>query len=285
MKKCTLLIIAMLISLAAFSAHAFETKGFMHPYGVAVDPKSGSIYVSHMNGQGDQKDDNGVISRLKADGTLDRMNFIDGVQGLIELNAPKGMAIIGNFLYVADIDAIRAFDINTGAALFNVNFGQYKIGHFYDLCIGPDGALYATDGAANTVYRIDVMDQHRVTVFIKDEALGQPHGMVWFSIKQIYLVAGWKSGQVLAFDREGKRKPFPAIFLKALEGIDVDLRGNAYVASTALGGIYRIAVNGALFPFMTGVDTPLDLAFQRSGEQLLIVSFKRGSLISYPASK
>lgn len=280
-----IIIFATLLCAYALPAGAFETKGFFHPYGVAVDPTTNLIYVSNMNGPGEKKDDNGFISRLSADGTIMQLRFIDGVDPDVTLHAPKGMVVIGNFLYVADIDAIRVFDIAKAKPLFEINFGSYKINHFYGLAIGPDGALYATDGPANIIYRIDVMNEHRVTPFIQDDTLGEPHGLVWFSLRQTFMVSGWKSGQVFAYDREGKKKSFPGIFLSSLEGITSDLHGNVYVASTSLGAIYRISPSGVLFSYITGVDTPLDVDFHKGTGEILAVSYRRGSLISYPAMK
>ena len=276
---------AVLLLLVPASAHAFETTGFSQPYGVAVDPATNLIYVSNMNGPGDQKDDNGFISRLKEDGAMDVLKFIDGIHGLVELNSPKGMAVIGDFLYVADIDQLRVFNLKRGKSLFEVNFGDFPVKHFYDLTIGPDNMLYVTDGPANTVYRIDVMNDHRVTPFIAESGLGQPHGIVWYSARQVFLVAGWKSGQILAYDRNGKRVSFPSITAPSIEGLATDTRGSAYVASTSMNSIYRIAANGALFPYVVQIDTPIDMAYQAKGNLVLAVSYRKGALKSYPAAK
>jgi DNA-binding beta-propeller fold protein YncE len=280
-----ILIFTLLFLVQPLVAQAFETTGFVHPYGVAVDPKTNLIFVSNMNGPGEKKDDNGFISRLQSDGTVMQMKFIDGAKGNVRLNAPKGMAVIGNFLYVADIDTIRVFDLAKATELFQINFGDYKINHFYGLAIGPDGALYAADGPANTIYRIDVMKEHRVTPFIVDESLGEPHSLVWYQLRQRFLIAGWESGQVLAYDREGKKVALPGIFLNMLEGLAVDLRGNSYVSSTALAAVYRLSPSGIVFSYQGGVDTPLGITYQKVDNQILVVSYRRGSLSSYPAVK
>lgn len=280
-----ILFIFLVLVVYSLPAQAFETGGFKDPYGVTVDPRTGDIYVSNMNGPGDVKSDNGFISKLSADGNLIQLRFIDGIQGLVELHAPKGMAIIGNFLYVADIDAVRVFDIKTAKSLFTVNFGDYPVKHFYGMTIGSDGALYVTDGPANTVYRINVMQEHRVTVFAKDEVLGEPHAVAWFPLRQVFLVGGWKSGTILAFNKAGSRVSFPEITLNTLEGIAVDMKGHVYISSTSLASIFHMSIGGAIYPFVNGVDSPVGIAFQLKGGQILVISYRRGSLMSYPSIK
>ena len=130
MKKTTLLII--LFSLPRL-ALAFTTTGFANPFGVAIDPASGYIYVSNVNGSLDAKLDNGYISRLKADGSVEQMRFINGADQGVELNAPKGMAIIGEQLYVADIDVLRVFHLGTGRVLTPVKFDSKELKHLYDV--------------------------------------------------------------------------------------------------------------------------------------------------------
>ena len=69
----------------------------------------GVYFVANINGSPLGKDGNGFISRLTRDGKVDSLKFIAGGRGGAVLNAPKGMAISGDTLWVADIDAARAF--------------------------------------------------------------------------------------------------------------------------------------------------------------------------------
>jgi DNA-binding beta-propeller fold protein YncE len=280
MKRYVLLAMAMLLWPGL--GEAFTTAGFQSPYGVVVDSKTNFIYVSNVNGPLSGRDDNGFVSRLKGDGTVDQLRFIDGASKDTELHAPTGMAIVGTTLYVADIDRLRAFDITTGRFLFDVNFGDLPVQHFFDISPGPDDALYVTDGPANVVWRVDVPRLHEVTAFVSGDVLGQPHGICWSPAKQVFAVAGWNSGQVIAFDRSGKRQALPSIFLRALEGMTADDSGNLYVASTALAGVYRIAANFTLFSFGMGLPSPSGVAYQRSGNAVIIASFDAGTVQSIP---
>ena len=69
-------VVALTATLIAFSTAAsapkllWETKGLAQPESVVEDPATGVIYVSNINGAVMQKDGNGFISRLTADGKM-----------------------------------------------------------------------------------------------------------------------------------------------------------------------------------------------------------------------
>ena len=87
------------------------------PEAARFDPELGVYFVANINGSPLGKDGNGFISRLTRDGKVDSLKFIAGGRGGAVLNAPKGMAINGDTLWVADIDVARAFDARSGAPL------------------------------------------------------------------------------------------------------------------------------------------------------------------------
>ena len=263
-------------------ASAFRASDFQNPYGVVVDPKTNFIYVSNVNGDPYARDNDGFISRLKGDGTVDEFRFIDGGKKGVTLHAPKGMAIVKTTLYVTDIDALRAYDLDEAKHLYDINFGELSVQHFYDVAAGPDGALYITDGPGNAIYRVDIERKHEVTLFVSGPQLGQPHGLCWLSARQIFVVAGWSSGQVTALDGKGQLQPVPSIFLRTLGGIAVDGFGNAYVASSALRAVFRIAPNFALFDFVLGLSEPMGVAYHAAEKSIIVASFDTGIVQSFP---
>ncbi|MEM9234441.1 MAG: ATP-binding protein, partial [Pseudomonadota bacterium] len=81
--------------------------GFAAPEGVAEAP-DGSYLISNVSGGGSDFDGEGWISKVSADGDLIEKEWAAG------LNAPKGMVVHDDVLYVADIDRVRTYDAPTG---------------------------------------------------------------------------------------------------------------------------------------------------------------------------
>jgi sugar lactone lactonase YvrE len=266
-------------------AFAFKTYGFHNPYGIVVDESAGYIYVSNINGGYELKDGNGFISRLKLDGSLDNMRYIGGASKGITLNSPKGMAIVGTRLYIADIDKLRVFDTIKAELLYNVNFGDYSIQHLIDLEPGPDGALYVTDAGTNVIYRIDVDKQHEVTKFVEGEELGGPHGICWYSERQVFIIAGWGAGRLVQYDRSGKRQALPSVLLSTLEGCVADAYGNVYISSESLNTVFRVAPSFALYGFALGQRQPAGLAFLKKTNEIIVASLEGNYIESFPAEK
>lgn len=118
-------------------------SGFRGPESVLHDPEQDVYFVSNISGGSSDKDGDGFISRVRPDGTVDSLGFVRGGRDGATLHAPKGMALVGDTLWVADIDAIRGFDRRTGLPLATI--GVPGSGFLNDLAAGPDGMLYATD--------------------------------------------------------------------------------------------------------------------------------------------
>src|SRR5688572_23481869 len=65
------------------------------PESVLHEPTENVLLVSNINGNGAVKDGNGFISKLTLEGQITSLEWATG------LNAPKGMGISGNKLFVA----------------------------------------------------------------------------------------------------------------------------------------------------------------------------------------
>ncbi|MBI4126322.1 MAG: hypothetical protein HY465_02390 [Deltaproteobacteria bacterium] len=250
---------------------AFTTTGFSQPSGVAIDPATRFIYVSNIVGSPTEQDTNAFISRLKADGTIDQMRFIDGVAEGVILNAPKGMAVLKDKLYVADIDVLRVFDVATGKPLPEISFGTMRIQHLYDIEVGLDNALYVTDAPASTVVRIDPANADVKVLFTADE-LGDVRGLTWDPVRQWWWVAGFTSGKLMAFDGAGIRQSVPTIMIPGVVDLVADDAGNLYASSAPLKSIERVTPTFAVSGFQLGLPIPAGMVVDTITSTLLVVS-------------
>ena len=89
--------------------YSFEVKwvvdGLNEPESAVFDKKNSAIYISNINGDPLKLDKNGYISKISVDGQILEKKWIKG------LDAPKGMTIFNDNLFVADINKI--WKINT----------------------------------------------------------------------------------------------------------------------------------------------------------------------------
>ncbi len=161
------------------AAVSLDDAEFRNPESVLYDSVGDVYFVSNVNGDGDAADDNGFISRVRPDGSVDSLHFVLAGRAGAVLNAPKGMAIVGNTLWVADLDAIRAFDRRDGRAVGSIALKSGGARFLNDVALGPDGALYVSDTHANRVFRVGPNLQPS-TAIISDSLQG-PNGLLWLA--------------------------------------------------------------------------------------------------------
>src|SRR5256886_12948793 len=82
---------------------------------------------------------------VRPDGAVENLKFIEGGHNGVTLHAPKGLALLGDTLWVADIDVVRAFDARTGAPRDSVSLATLGAVFLNDIAIAQTGALYITD--------------------------------------------------------------------------------------------------------------------------------------------
>jgi len=78
---------------------------FRTPESVLYDAGKNILYVSNIDGSPDTKDGNGFISTMGPAGNLIQLEWVTG------LNAPKGMGVYQDLLYVTDIDELVVINI------------------------------------------------------------------------------------------------------------------------------------------------------------------------------
>lgn len=182
-RTCSL--VAGLASLCSTQAFALELKpaweattGFSNPESVVYDPAREVLYVSNVAGPATEPDDVGFISRLGVDGKLIEAEWITG------LNAPKGLAVTGDRLYIADITQLHEVDIAAGKLI--KSHAAADAPFLNDVTVGPDGTIYVSAFTNNLIYRLK---DGEFSAWLEDDALITPNGLL--AQDDRLLVAAW----------------------------------------------------------------------------------------------
>ena len=255
--------------------------GLQGPESVRYDREQDVYFVSNMTGYGSVKDGNGYISRISASHPNDASVFAEGGKGGVALDAPKGMAIHGDTLWVADINVLRGFERHTGAPLANIDFTPQGVVMLNDVAVGPDGTLRVTDtGILMSPKGVIHVGPDRIfavgpggaiTVVGEGPQLLRPNGITWDSAGARWVVvsfdpfkgdvATWKQGDsARRVIRTGKGK---------LDGVEVLHDGTILFASWADSSVHALR-DGRDEQVVREVPEPADIGVDTRRNRLLI---------------
>jgi len=246
---------------------------YAKPESFIVDPDTGTYYVSNVNEHTrEREDNNGYITKLDKDLNVVAQKFIEGGRDGTKLNDPKGMAIVGDTLWVADLKVVRAFDKNTGKNTGNVSLQEHGAILLNDITAGPDGALFVSDTQKNKIFAIATKDGNEVSVLVEGNDLNGPNGLYWDAGEALLYVACWSGGMILTIDAEGAISTFmvnPDKFAH-LDGIDRDADGAFYVSDYHKGIVYRVTPEKQIDVVVDKLTAPADISLDRANNRLLI---------------
>jgi sugar lactone lactonase YvrE len=265
---------------AATPARVASVEGFSTPESVLWDAEQQVWFVSNINGSPVAKDGNGFISRLDRDGGVERPQFLAGGQGGVVLHAPKGLAIVGDTLWVADIDAMRGFNRRTCAGVATVEFGaQAKF--LNDVAVGPDGTVYVTDTGAgmddkgNFTHpgpdRVFALTGRQITVVLEGDWLTKPNGITWDPSNGRFVLAPFGGPAITAWRPGEKTVDTLGTGPGGFDGVEV-LGGEIYVTSWADSTLYALGAGG-LRKVATGLNSPADIGLDPTRDLIAIPLF------------
>jgi hypothetical protein len=248
-----------------------ETGGMDVPESVKYDSTMDVFFVSNVVGNPSVKDGNGFIAVVRADSTGVMRKLVEsgkaaGGGKAITLNAPKGLAITGDTLWIADISTVHAINKRTGKSVAEIPIGGATF--LNDVAVGTDGAIYITDtgivfdaGGNIThpgVNRIFKIAGRTVSTVAEGDSLNNPNGISWDGANKRWLLApfGGTDIQTLA---PGAKNPAKLVSGPGqYDGIEALADGRILVSSWTDSAVHIIS-NGTMSKAVTGVSAPADI--------------------------
>jgi hypothetical protein len=265
----------------------WKEVGLAIPESVLYDDVNDMYLVSNINGQPLDVDGNGFISKLSPDGKVANLKWIEGGKNKVTLNAPKGLALLGDVLYVADIDTVRMFDRKTGNPQ-----GEVKVPgatFLNDVAVTSDGHIIVSDMAmkagakgfestgTDAVYQID--KAKKVSTIARSKELGNPNG-VYVVGDKIWVVA-FGSGELYALDAKGKRSGVQKLPKGSLDGIVALQGGDLLVSSWDASAVYRGTPGGDFAVVVEDVKSPADIGYDTKRARVLVPLFDKNEVHAY----
>lgn len=252
------------------------------PESVKWDSVQDVYFVANINGSPLAKDNNGFISRVRPDGSIESLKFIEGGKPGVMLNAPKGMGISGDTLWVTDIDAVRAFNVKTGAPVMSVDLRRQGAIFLNDLAVGPDGALYITDSAIgfdeqgnmthpgiDRIFRIG--ERHQVSVAAEGDTLQRPNGITWDEVGKRFIVAPFGGPPVYAWKQGNVAPSAIARGPGGFDGVEM-VQGRVFISSWTDSTVSAYE-SGSQVKVISGVASPADIGYDAKRNRILIPVF------------
>lgn len=238
------------------------------PESALYDREQDVYFISNINGAMLAVDGNGFISRVDAATLAIEPKWI-----ATGLNAPKGMAILGDTLYVADIDVIRKFDRRSGAARGTIAID----GASFLNDIATDGtSLYVSDtgvitGPGITFYDTGTDAIWKITGDRPEKLAGgaelhHPNGLDF--VDGTLRVVTFRGNELYDLDG-GMRRNIVKLPAGQLDGIVHLADGAALVSSWKGNEIYRVTGDDAE-AILAGMDAPADLGYDTKRSRLLV---------------
>ncbi len=240
----------------------------------------GHYYVSNVSGQPAEKNKQGFISKIDEQGKLITLKWLSG------FNAPKGLGIYKNKLYVADIDSLAVVNLDSGS----IDKWYHAEGATFlnDVEISTDGTVYVTDTfGGNAIY---ILKNDTLSILFKDARLDYPNGLKLKGNK-LY-IASWGvvtnsetfeteiPGSLLVMDLTEKSVSTISKNIGNLDGL-VNFKEGFITSDWIAGKLMFINQNGEAQDLIDLNAGSADIEFMADKNLLLVPQMLDGKLVAY----
>ncbi len=280
MTKHTLLALLLSAFIPVAQGAALSTQkisGLKMPESV-VQATDGRVFVSEINGFG--VDGDGQISVIEA-GQVKL--FAKG------LDDPKGLAIIGQTLYVADNKRILKLALSgpkQGQAEVFAAAAAFPVTPLFlnDLEADLAGNLYVSDsgdlkGKGGAVYQINAQGQVRLLINgQQDNRILAPNGLLMDDTGDVLMVVDFASGILYSYNLATNQLQGIAEGFGGGDGVVHHANGSMFVSDWKNGKVFRLDMNGEVTPLAATYQSAADIALTKDEKVLMVPDMKAGEL-------
>ena len=269
MKK--LLLLLALLPTYALAKEPTKITGLKSPESV-VQANDGNIYITEINEFG--KDGDGQISKVDKDGNV--TVFATG------MDDPKGIATIGDKLYVADKNRVLEVNKDGTWQVYGAQMAFPGTPVFLnDIEADKLGNLYVTDSgdlkSGGQIYKIDKGGEKvSVVVDSKNPDILAPNGLL-FEGRNNLLSVDFESGILYRVNIATGKTTKLATGFGGGDGMVKTSSGTIYISDWKNGKVYRLAAGKAKV-MKEGYKAAADIALTKDEKFIMVPDMKAGEL-------
>ncbi|MEJ7681589.1 MAG: ATP/GTP-binding protein [Segetibacter sp.] len=269
----TLVIISSLLSTGLFAqkhqlVKQWETDSVLKvPESVLFDQKNNVLYVANIDGKEPWgKDGKGSIGKVGTDGKIIATEWVTG------LNAPKGMGLLNNKLYVADIDRVVVIDTKKGAVVQTIPVDGAE--GLNDITIDKKGIVYVSDSQLKKVHRIE---NGAATTWL--ENLQGPNGLLAYE-DNLYIL---DNGGMYRAEKDKSLTKITDGMEGGTDGIE-NVAGKDFIVSCWAGSIWYVNADGSKEHLLDTRDQNInsaDIGYDAKNRIVYVPTFWKNSVAAY----
>ena len=237
------------------------------PESALYDAADKLLYVSNIDGQPWEKDGKGSVGKVGLDGKIIQVDWVKG------LEAPKGLGLYKNKLYVADVDKVAVIDTRKAAIVQTIPIEGAQ--GLNDITVDPqNGVVYVSDSKLKKIHRIE---NGAVTTLLDN--LKGPNGVLIYNDDLYILDAGGlykvekdKSLTKLADGMEG-----------GTDGVE-HVAGKDFIVSCWQGSIWYVKGDGTkehLLDTRAQSINTADIGYDAKNRILYVPTFFKNKIVAY----
>ena len=280
MIKLALSTLLILASTANAARITVEDIGLSTPESVEYYGADDIYLVTNINGSPFEKDDNGFISKVSPTGEMIDLKWIDGSHSETLLNAPKGLAISNNRLFVADLDQVHIFSLPSGKQVSSVTIGDTLF--LNGITPAADGSVYVSDsgfipgfkeGGSDAVYQVFADGSY--SLVIKDTKLRTPNGLYTDGVD--LLIGSSRSQNIFRLKPNGhlSKTATPS----GMDGMLLLPNGDFLFSSWKDKAVYRMGRDGESRVIGADLKSPADMGYDSKRNRALVPIFLENKLV------